>query len=149
MKNKTTKKINEFSSRKEWEEFVWQKLIEEIAKIQSKEKVRVFLESLISEAEKNFIIKRLIAMSLIKKGKKYREIGEILWISPNTISAIKKSIKSNALYTSRYKRTKKPKENRKNVEYSDSVSIDLFEYWAKFPFPEKFGRRWKFVNYQG
>lgn len=133
-----------FKSRKEWEGFVWEKFLENIKK-DSSEKATKFLNRLLTNNEKKIIIKRLLTLSLINKGKSYRKIGEILWISPSTISSLKKSVLSGLCYDGR----KKP--SNKNKKFSGKIKeSSLFDYWLNFPVPPMIGKgRWKFLNYQG
>lgn len=82
-------------SAEKWSEQLWNGLITKISQLNSKEKIRQILEKLISENEKRMILRRLTAIALISSGKSYKEIGEILWLSPNTVSTIKKNILGN------------------------------------------------------
>ncbi len=144
--------IAKFQSRKEWENFVWQKLLENIRGIKSKKDLGEFLDSLMSEDERKMVIKRLLAISLLKQGKTYKEIGEILWLSPNTISAIKKSIGSDLGYRSDVMLNEKRRANNK-LKRLDKIKIkpsNIFDYWANFPWPKMVGKgRWRFLNYHG
>jgi len=79
---------------KNLENYFWLKLCENIEKSSSKGTIKV-LNSLLSMSEKGMIAKRLAAVSLIRSGKSYREIGRILWMSPSTVSAIKKEYGQN------------------------------------------------------
>jgi|SRR3989344_1897722 len=92
--------ILKIKSRKEWVECIWQEFLKSLLKAQSAKHLKNTLENIISAKEKKYIINRLIAISLIAQGKTYREIGEILWLSPNTISAIKKSFLGKSIYRS-------------------------------------------------
>lgn len=58
------------------------KFLEELQRVNSEKQFKELLESVLSAKEKNLIINRLIAAALIKENKTYREIGEILWLSP-------------------------------------------------------------------
>lgn len=66
--------------------------MDEILKIKSRHELRAILDSLLAEDERKMILRRLAIMALIKQGAAYREIGKILWVSPATISAIKKNL---------------------------------------------------------
>lgn len=79
------KELSKFKSRKEWEKFIWGKFLKSIKDIDSNKGLGKLLDSVLSENEKRLIIKRMVAISLIRQGKTYKEIGEILWISPETI----------------------------------------------------------------
>ncbi len=136
------KKEFNFKSRKEWENFVWSRFLDNIQGIKSKKHLNAFLKSLLSDAERKNLIKRIIVISLIKKGEKYREIEEILWLSPSTISSIKKSIINNFGYQSR--RDIDKKKPRKANKIKQSSFIDS---WFDFPPPPKMvGKgRWSFL----
>lgn len=77
---------------KQWSEKLWNELIAKIAKLNSEKEVKNILEKLITEDEKSMILRRLAVIALIQSGNSYRAIGEILWLSPNTISTMKKNI---------------------------------------------------------
>lgn len=98
--------INNYSSRQEWETACWQKILE------SKE----LLPLLITSHERRDLIMRAAAMDGLISGKSYRKIGKELWLSPQTISAIKKAINEKT-YRSYLERSHK---ERKKKKYSSS-----------------------------
>ncbi|NCO89665.1 hypothetical protein AUJ30_01340 [Candidatus Wolfebacteria bacterium CG1_02_39_135] len=79
------KNINEFKSRKEWENYLWRVFLKNVEKSKLEKRLANFLNNLLSETEKKNIVRRLTVIFLLKQGKTYKEIGEILWISPETI----------------------------------------------------------------
>lgn len=85
-------KPEQFKSRKDWEESIWQRIVKELVGLESENKAKQLLEGLISDYERQLIIRRLTATLLLREGLNYREIGEILWVSPSTISSIKKNL---------------------------------------------------------
>lgn len=128
---------------------MWKKFLENLQKIKSKNQLENFLNSLLTNYEKKALIKRLAAISLIKQGKTYKEIEEILWISPSTINVIKKSIRVGSGFQSRYELEKnrrkqkdvKDRQYKRNV-YTKSALDNLIDF---FIMPPKIGRgRWKF-----
>jgi len=102
------KGLEEFKSRKEWEKYIWKEILEKLAGAKSKKEINAILNRLLSNYEKRMMIRRFIAMGLIRLGKTYREIGEILWASPTTISAIKK----NLLLTNGYRSSRRYRKNK-------------------------------------
>ncbi len=98
--------INNYHSRQEWETACWRKILE------SKE----LLPLLITSHERRDLINRAAAIDRIISGKGYREIGDELWLSPQTISVIKKAINERA-YRSYLERSHK---ERKKKKYSAS-----------------------------
>ena len=76
----------------QWSGKLWNELITKIARSNSEKEVKNILEKLITENEKNMILRRLAVIALIQSGNSYRAIGKILWLSPNTVSAMKKNI---------------------------------------------------------
>ncbi len=137
-----------FESRKDWEDFIWEEFAQTLLGLNSKKQITGLLNSVISKKEKNFIIKRLIAIQLINQGKSYSEISRILWISPNTISSIKKCLNNQTVYQS--KKIKGENIKNKRTKRFDESAEEILRYWKKFPFPAKIGKgRWKFLNYQG
>lgn len=75
-----------------WAENLWGGLISRILKAKSHGEIKRLLEKLLSEDEKMMILKRLAVAALVHSGKSYKEISEVLWLSPNTISTIKKNL---------------------------------------------------------
>lgn len=75
-----------------WMNELWEELLNKLADTGAKSEIRKILESLISNYEKKVILKRLAIIASVRMGKSYQEISEMLWLSPNTISAIKKNI---------------------------------------------------------
>jgi len=131
------KSIDKFKSRKDWEGYLWETVLENIARLNTERELKSFLNSLLSEAEKKNISRRLIVFSLLKQGKTYREIGEILWISPGTISAIKKSLINKENYRSKrgiYKEGVIKAENLKKMKEIPPETI--FDYLARIKWPK-------------
>ncbi len=143
------KGIDNFSSRKDWESYLWLMFLGMVGKSKSPKAVKNLLESLLSSAEKRDVAKRLAAVALLREGKSYKEISRILWISPATISALKKSLMEQSGYRSgRYYSEKSSKGKRKRMKGLPPLTI--LDYWLNLPWPKKTGRgRWKFLNYQG
>ncbi|MEK7193883.1 MAG: Trp family transcriptional regulator [Patescibacteria group bacterium] len=94
--------ISNYASRKEWETACWRKILE------SKE----LLPLLITSHERRDLIMRAAAMEGLISGKSYRKIGKELWVSPQTISVIKKAIDEKA-YRSYLERSHKERKRRK------------------------------------
>ena len=82
-------------SAEQWAQKLWAELILKIQQAESEKEINFLLERLFSEDEKSMVLKRLAVIALIRSGKSYREISEILWLSPNTISTIKKNLFGN------------------------------------------------------
>lgn len=142
-------KISNFSSRKALEKYLWLRFLASAEKSKSPKSFRSILEILLTSAEKKDVAKRLAALTLLKEGKSYKEISRILWISPATISALKKSLMEQSGYRSgRYYSEKSNKGKRKKMKGLPPLTI--LDYWLNLPWPKKTGRgRWKFLNYQG
>ena len=94
--------IESFSSHKEWETAYWRKISE------SKE----LLQLLITTYERRNIVRRAAALEGLAAGKSYRQISRELWLSPQTVSAIKKAV-SEKNYRSYLERSKKERKKRK------------------------------------
>ena len=74
--------VNAYSSRKEWEEDCWRKLIS------SRE-----WPNLITPYERHNIVMRAAVAYRLRVGMSYTDIGRELWLAPQTISTIKKGIR--------------------------------------------------------
>jgi uncharacterized protein YerC len=92
---------NHYSSRKEWEDVYWEKLI----------KQPKILKSFITNYERHILVLRIAVVARLNNGKSYREISKELWLSPQTISSIKKAInkKGYESYRKIEKTERKPK----------------------------------------
>lgn len=101
--------ISTYTSRSEWEKDCWRK-------ISSSQKL---LELIVTPYERRNLILRAAARDSIALGKSYREIGKELWLSPQTVSGLKKAV-SEKSYRSYRERSKK--ERRKRVYSSDRRS---------------------------
>src|SRR6266436_8015919 len=91
--------LHHFSDRKEWEGACWKKISESEA----------LLRSFVTPNERHEIVMRIAAVEGLLTGKSYRKIAEELWLSPQTISSIKKSLneKGYRSYPGRNERKKK------------------------------------------
>lgn len=92
--------LNNYPDRKSWEAACWEKISA------SEELLRLF----VTPNERHEIILRIAAGEGLLTGKSYRKIGEELWLAPQTISAIKKSLRENG-----YRSYPGRKERRKRV----------------------------------
>lgn len=94
--------LSNYSSRREWENACWRKIAG------SKKLLQLFTTS----HEKHNVVVRVLAIDGINSGKSYSQIGRALWLSPQTISSIKKSIDEKAYrsYSERSKKERKPKK---------------------------------------
>lgn len=125
MPMKSIPSINKFRSREEWEQHIWKKIEEKLSGADSTGEVGDILNLLLTAHEKRQIIKRVSAISLLGQGKSYGEIGELLWLSPQTISAIRKSMRSGAGYVSGYGKHKKLERNKKKFSKEE---LDQLEF---------------------
>jgi len=96
--------LNQFQSRGEWEGACW--------KIVSKS--NTYLSLLTTAYDRRNIIIRAAALEQLSSGKSYKQITDELWLSPQTISSIKKICSEN-IYKSYWERSK---SERKRKAYS-------------------------------
>lgn len=99
--------LKNYNSRTEWESACWGKVLS------SKD----LLELLVTSNERHDLVMRATAVDALVSGKSYKQIGEELWLSPQTISGIKKALTENN-YRSYLERSKK---ERKKKVYSHSM----------------------------
>ena len=104
--------IHNYSSRQEWEAVCWQKIL----------KSKELLQLLVTSHERHNLVRRAAALDRLISGKSYRKIGNELWLSPQTISGIKKAINERA-YHSYLERSQKERKKRKYS--SDPISTKL------------------------
>lgn len=125
---KSVAELQKFRSRNEWKDYIWKKLVEEIVQTVSVKDAEQLLNLLLTVHEKKQMIKRAVAISLLKQGKSYNAIGELLWLSPTTISAIRKSMHERGEYISRYTRNKNHEKKQKRLTTAD---IERLEFTTK------------------
>ena len=77
-KAKPVSSVREFASRKEWEYYVWEKITESLAEAVNSKRVEKSLNLLLTASERKQVINRAAAISMLKRGKTYKEIGEAL-----------------------------------------------------------------------
>ncbi|MFH1193008.1 MAG: Trp family transcriptional regulator [Candidatus Jorgensenbacteria bacterium] len=97
--------VHNYPSRKEWERACWGKLL----------KSKNLIALLATPNERRNLVMRAAVTERINAGKKYRQIAEELWLSPQTISSIRKALSENG-YRSYRERGKT--ERKKKVYYS-------------------------------
>jgi len=137
---KSISPVRKFKSRKEWENYAWKMITSGLANSVSSENIEQSLAILVTAYEKEQMIKRAAAVSFLKQGKSYREIGDLLWLSHPTISSIKKSITAKEGYVSYYERSRANKKRDKQ-EKSNSQFSSLLEAFFEVPPPPRQGRR--------
>ena len=94
--------IEHYSSRREWEEESWRKILE------SKE----LLSTLLTSYERRNLVIRAAALRGLALGKGQRQLSRELSISLQTINSVKKAIAGNK-YQSYFERSKKERKKRK------------------------------------
>jgi len=144
-------KLDKFKSKKQWSDYVWQRLLKDI----KNPVLSVALDSLLGRYEKNIIINRFAAIALIKEGRTYREIGRELWLSANTIRSLKRILESNSMkeYQSYRLRSNRQKQAQIAKEL-DEIKREInnssdFLNWVDYcisVMPKKNGPRWRFVR---
>jgi len=95
-------------SRKEWENACWRKIL----------KSEELLGLLVTPYERRNLVMRAAVIERIHAGKGYRQIAEELWLSPQTISSIKKAVGKNSYRSYR----ERSKTERKQRVYSRNTS---------------------------
>ncbi|MFH1162307.1 MAG: Trp family transcriptional regulator [Candidatus Jorgensenbacteria bacterium] len=133
--------------RKKWEGLAWQKFLETAERASSDRKLNLLLDSVLSASEKRLMVRRLAIMALIGQGKTYREIGRRLWLSPSTVSAIKKGMGGHSLYRSRRESDKEARKRKRGAEKKPVTVHPVLEYWLNMP-PISGKGRWKFLDCQ-
>lgn len=98
--------VSRFPSRKEWETACWKKISQP----------GKFFDALMltTSYERHNLIVRAAAIDRIHAGGKYRQIAKELWLSPQTISSIKKAISERSYKSYR----ERGKSSRKKKVYS-------------------------------
>lgn len=141
-------KVDKFKSRKEWAAAVWQRLLKDIRNPD----LSAILDSLLSPYEKSIIVNRLAAISSLKEGKTYKQIGEELWLSSTTIRSLKMALEGGFRkeYQS-YRLLKNKYQNKVTMVKEGVVETPAFlsridYYLANFPKKGGGGSRWNFIK---
>jgi len=100
--------INDYSSRREWKEACFKAIL----------KSQELLPLLITSYERHNLVMRAAALKNLLAGKKQRQISRELFLSLQTINAVKKAMAENS-YRSYLERSKKERRKKK---YSSSVA---------------------------
>ena len=100
-----------FSPRRAWDEAAWNALVARLHRSASPLLFKEALTTLMTALERARVVRRAAALSLFLEGLSYRAIGRELWITPDTVSAIKKAAHKRQ-YTSRWPRTRKLQEEK-------------------------------------
>jgi Trp operon repressor len=151
-KQKMSKNINiqNFNSRKEWEEYLWLEMIKNIKNTRDVKRVKNFLESILTESERQDIIKRFMTIMLIKNGMSYRNIGKILWVSPTTIRQAKINLENKyQKYRSRHDLKKAKQKIIQQNTKNGAPESPLLDWLESLPaMPTRSGKgRWNFIEY--
>lgn len=113
--------------RTEWRGFLWDNLLQKLTETNSKKQTGRILNSLFSNYEKKIVVKRLAALALIRSGIGTREIIRVLWMSPATVSALKKSLFTNPeVYKSQRSFAPRIKSKTAKILIKESWLEDLF-----------------------
>ena len=127
----------------QWAEDLWDGIIAAVARNTSKKEIQRFLDGILSKRERKVLLRRIAILTLVRSGKSYKEIGRVLWASPQTVSAIKKNFLSK---TSSYKGYKLSRQNKSGVasaEFSNSPIVDFIIEFLSLPIKvmEAFSRK--------
>ena len=79
--------LDAFQSRKEWEAACLNKVLE----------TKGVLEILLTPKERHNLVIRAAAVESLASGKSYRQIGRELWVSPQTLSGLRKAVAENVV----------------------------------------------------
>jgi len=126
---------------KKLEEKVWQEFLGEIKQAVSSKNMGKTLEILLSSYEKKELARRLAIVSLLNGGKTYRRISEVLGVSHQTISAVKKCVLENSSkFYNPYRKKEKKIKPSPGLTYLDYLA----EILSKAPAYRGKGR-WGFL----
>ncbi len=116
-------------SAEKWTDALWSQLTKKLASTNSDTEIRKILESLMSEYERKMILKRLAVTSMVRSGNSYKQISEALWLTPNTISTIKKNILGGAgNYRSYRKFYGEPKQWSGDIKYEEPFWVQVTDF---------------------
>ncbi len=134
------------------EQVIWKEVIEKFAKAKNAEEIDQLFNSLMTFQERETVARRLAVLALVKKGFSYKQISEQLWVSPVTISVMKKSFFDQQGYQS-YREMKNGHPSKPMGVSSDSPQESAFSKWLDYVaivsegFLDMTAPRWKFLSY--
>ncbi|MFH1162338.1 MAG: Trp family transcriptional regulator [Candidatus Jorgensenbacteria bacterium] len=136
----TSRGADKRESRKEREAQAWKQFIEDLARTSLVKNIEQSLVALTTAHERAQIVKRVAALELLQQGKSYNEIGRILWLSPTTISALRKSARGGAGYVSSYRWAKTAPKVKWTSLHSSRNDSNVTWPHGKLAFPQKHRR---------
>ncbi len=104
-------RVADYPSRSVWEEAAWHALITYFATLQKPKDIDAMLRILITSHERSLFMRRMTAINRILEKKTYQEIGEELFLTAQTVSTIKKALRSEH-YRSYHERSKTERKKR-------------------------------------
>jgi len=120
--------MNNYLSRKEWEKACWQKMLNS----------QKLLSLLVSAHERHDLIMRAVCAEHLLVGESYKKIGEELWLSPQTISGIKKAINGKE-YKSYLEWSKKERKKKVYGSTFSALKQKRSQYREGRPHRTKYG----------
>lgn len=93
--------IGNFTSRREWENAAWRKVV----------KSRKLMQLLLTPHERHDLVMRAASLEALASGKRHRQISRELFVSLQTINAVKKAMNENG-YRSYLDRSKTERKKR-------------------------------------
>ena len=139
-------KILNTNHRTKWEDALWKEICDHLANTKSEKGFKRLIGKLLSREEKRTIVNRVAVLALIKTGKSYSEIGELLWVSPVTISTIKKNFwdesphyKNRHFFKKEKKSTSEIITRTKKSFLDELLNVDLWELIKNPPRPAGMG----------
>ncbi|MEK7654595.1 MAG: Trp family transcriptional regulator [Patescibacteria group bacterium] len=118
----------------EWSERLWESILGGVARSQSRKEIKFFLESILSDSERKLLLRRLAILALLRSGKSYKEIGRILWVSPQTVSTIKKNFLDKKGQYKSYRKSRPTMKHATRHEPLSSTAIDAIFTFLGIPF---------------
>lgn len=101
--------LTDFPTRQQWEAAVWEILTNRLAQVSTGEDVRQILGFLISPTHRRSILYRALTASRLASGIGTREISRELWITRQTIGAIKHSLAERSYQSARTVQHNRPR----------------------------------------
>ncbi len=103
--------LSTFSSRKTWEVSAWNAFVKHISGRAHMNETRAFLDLVLTPTERKNILLRATAIARLQNGIGPSEVSKELWLTRQTISAIKKAIRERS-YRSYNERGKTERKER-------------------------------------
>ena len=112
---KKVPKVEAYETRKDWEIATLQEVAKQLSQLNPSQ-IHALLTLALSDSERSLFIRRIAGIDRLQSNKSYKEIGRELWLSPQTVSSLKKAL-AGKQYVSNWPRAKEQQRARERTKW--------------------------------